>query len=376
MKRLSVSFLLGGLFLFSVWIGATGARSANISQTEFSRSFARDIDISNPVTNTYTHTVYFPAIFKQYTVPTWRQFGLQGITIESITLSPVSIIYIGTYKQGLYVSYDAGTTWAIIDAGISISATISNIVIDPFDTQRMYLTSNHSYPFFFTSQDAGKSWVPGGATTHPPNILAKDTNVPGRLFSGDIPLDLVGGRVYKTDDSGISWTMVLTEQIIPTAIAVSSMNSGTVFVSSSKGMYRSQDGGNNWDLLTSGLPDTDIVNVVLHPVDSSIAYANAQMHIYKTTDGGDTWEVWGEDHPASGIRKWLINTENPEVHYAIFGSTDIYLSTNGGKQWQPFMNGLNSVEVNDLMLDATSTCLYAGTQNGIWVMNLATGEKR
>jgi len=375
MKWISISLLVSTLLLFGVWIGVSTAEGFNPEKIEFAGSMNTEKAL-NPVTDTYTNFVYFPAVFRQYTVPTWQQFGLPGKRIESITLSPVSILYIGTYKQGLYVSYDAGNTWSIIDAGISISATISNIVIDPFDTQKMYLTSSYSYPFFFKSQDGGKSWIPGGATTHPPNILAEDTNVPGRLFSGDIPLDLVGGRVYKTDDSGINWTMVLTEQIFPTEIAVSSMNSGTIFVSSAKGMYRSKDGGDNWEHLTNGLPDTDVVNVVLHPVDSSIAYANAQMHIYKTTDGGDSWEVWGEDHPANGIRKWLINTDYPEVHYAIFGSTDIYISKNGGKQWQPFVNGLNSIEVNDLILDITSTYLYAGTQNGIWIMNLAAGDKQ
>jgi photosystem II stability/assembly factor-like uncharacterized protein len=110
--------------------------------------------------------------------------------------------------------------------------------------------------------------------------------------------------------------------------------------------------------------------VALHLTDGSVGYASAETSIYRTDDGGDTWTVWGVEHPAADIGEWLINPSNPEVHYASFGSFGAYITEDGGRRWRPLNNGLTALSIRALVLDSTLSHLYAGTEDGVWVVEL------
>jgi len=376
MKRMGISLLLGVLLLFSVWVGARTAESSSIGQTELLPGSVSDEGPSDPVTDTYTHFVYFPVVFQQYAVPTWQQLGLQGVQVVSIAVAPNGTLYAGTSDQGLYRSLDSGVTWLPANEGHSDQAGVGEIEIAPHDTQSMYITSNQALSHFFISHDAGQSWTPGGAIAFVPKVLESVTTMPGRLFVADCPLDSGGGRVYRSEDSGLSWTMVITEQVLPTEIAPSPVNSNTVYVSAARGLYRSTDGGSNWEQLTNGLPTNAFSDIVLHPTTPLTAYVGVDAGIYKTTDGGDVWSLWGETHPASQLYEWIVDPHTPQTHYAVFEFVGIYVSQDSGKHWQPLNNGLSAYVIYELALDPSSTHLYAGTMDGIWLLNLTEAQEK
>ena len=67
------------------------------------------------------------------------------------------------------------------------------------------------------------------------------------------------------------------------------------------GIYRSEDGGQNWEQLTNGLPQSDTetgrIGITISPSNPDILYAtfttnsitNTYNGVYRTEDGGDTW---------------------------------------------------------------------------------------
>src|SRR5690349_15065094 len=196
----------------------------------------------------------------------------------------------------------------------------------------------------------------------------------------------VNGGVWKTDDSGRTWTPIFDEQ--PTqatgAIAVALSDPNIIYVSSGEGLarpdlavgdgiYKSTDAGKTWTHL-SGLRDGQgIPALAIDPHDPNRVFAavlghpygpNAERGIFLSTDGGQNWQkVLSKDENIGGSDV-EIDPSNPNVVYAALwelrlgpwedanqysGSEGgLFKSTDGGKSWHPLTNGLPKtvVQVN------------------------------
>jgi len=129
------------------------------------------------------------------------------------------------------------------------------------------------------------------------------------------------------------------------------------------GVYRSDDGGEQWRHL--GLPDSwHIGEIVVHPKNPDIAYVavlgrfwsrNENRGIYRTIDGGKNWEHVLYVNDQTGGNDIVISPSNPDILYAsmwefdpdlplsesVFGDqSSIYRSEDGGKNWTRLTNGL------------------------------------
>ncbi|HVD60808.1 MAG TPA: hypothetical protein VNC11_08050 [Gemmatimonadaceae bacterium] len=185
-----------------------------------------------------------------------------------------------------------------------------------------------------------------------------------------------GGGVWKTTNSGITWTN-LSDGYFATgsigSIDVSDSDPNIIYVgtgsdglrsnvSIGRGMYKSTDAGKTWTFL--GLRDAgQIGSVVVHPTNPSIVYAaaignpfkpNSERGVYRTRDGGRTWQKVLYISDSTGAVDIELQPGHPEVVYAamwraerkpwtiISGAMEggIYKSTNGGDSWTRLTNGL------------------------------------
>lgn len=322
------------------------------------------------------YTYYFPVVFHNYHVPVWKALGLEGQNINVIALDPdlPGVLYAGTSDHGIYKSTDYGETWIQINNGLWANANVLQIAIDPYISQTVYACALGS-GYFFRSEDGGESWQPGGSLPFVPLVLEAHPAVAGRLLVGDLSLDWAGGRVYKSDDAGLTWTTVITERVIGRSIATSVLDQSPVYVGAYYGLYRSEDGGSVWTHLISGLPDAPILDVALHPTDALTAYVSTDVGTFKTDDGGDSWWSWGVGLPSQGIYNLLIDEYDPNIQYATSGSVGVYVSRDEGRYWHPMNAGLGNQGVRDLVLDQGSSRLYAATADGVWVLDLTVGEQ-
>src|ERR1700722_7506804 len=119
-----------------------------------------------------------------------------------------------------------------------------------------------------------------------------------------------GGGVFKTVDSGISWTPVFDDQGVSSIgdVTVSQSEPDVVWVGTGEGnnrqssswgdgVYKSMDGGKSWTNM--GLKDTHhIPRILIHPANANIVYVAAQGHLwgsneerglFKSIDGGKSW---------------------------------------------------------------------------------------
>jgi len=185
-----------------------------------------------------------------------------------------------------------------------------------------------------------------------------------------------GGGIWRTEDSGVSWTNISDGQIdvgsigavtvAPSDPSVVYVGSGSACVrgniSAGKGMYRSLDGGDTWEF--AGLPEAGQIGaVVVHPRDPDLVYVAALGHIfgpnpergvYRSRDGGDTWENVLFLNDSTGAVDLAMNPRNPREIYSgmwraerkpwtmISGGEDggVYKTVDGGDTWQKLGGGL------------------------------------
>lgn len=133
-------------------------------------------------------------------------------------------------------------------------------------------------------------------------------------------------------------------------------------VSTGRGMYRSLDAGGSWMYI--GLPEAgQIGDLAIHPEDSDLIYVAALGHpfgpnpergVYRSYDGGANWDQVLTVSDSTGAVSISMNPQNPNEIYAtmwraerkpwtiISGGTEggLYKTTDGGDTWAKLTEGL------------------------------------
>ncbi|MBI9035923.1 MAG: hypothetical protein JEZ03_15785, partial [Bacteroidales bacterium] len=214
-------------------------------------------------------------------------------------------------------------------------------------------------------------------------------NIGGRIVDLEMPLDdqntiYVGsasGGVFRSTDFAQSWEPIFDDAMSLSIgdIAIAPSNSQVIYVGTGEanggggsqtydgvGIYRSDDGGDNWQHL--GLEESrNVGRMVVDPTDENILYVaamgdlfgdNPERGVFKTTDGGQTWDQVLYVNDSTGAIEILMHPENPNVlfaatwqrvrrpHYHSYGGdgSDIYKSIDGGANWIKLTNGLPDEE--------------------------------
>jgi photosystem II stability/assembly factor-like uncharacterized protein len=196
---------------------------------------------------------------------------------------------------------------------------------------------------------------------------------------------VASGGVWKTVNDGTTWTPVFDGEgsysigwvaLDPNDASVVWVGSGESnsqrSVSYGDGIYRSDDGGKNFQNL--GLKKSEhIGRVVIDPRDSRVVYVAAEgplwgpggdRGLYKTTDGGKNWKAVLTISENTGAVDVAMDPSNPDILYAaayqrrrhvytlIDGGPEsaIYKSTDAGATWNKLKSGLPSVDMGRIGL--------------------------
>ncbi len=173
-----------------------------------------------------------------------------------------------------------------------------------------------------------------------------------------------GDGIYKSTDGGKTWQhkgLKMSEHI--GQIIVHPDNSDVIYVAAigplwneggDRGVYKSVDGGENWEAVLTVDEHTGISDLIIDPNNPDVLYAAAfqrRRHvftylgggpnsgIYKTIDGGSNWAKANKGLPSvdKGRIGLAISPADPEIIYAIVeaaqGKSGFYKSTNRGASW-------------------------------------------
>ncbi|MDH3734179.1 MAG: sialidase [Gemmatimonadota bacterium] len=161
------------------------------------------------------------------------------------------------------------------------------------------------------------------------------------------------GGIYKTTDGGVNWDEIFDDQPVQSigSLAVSQSDPNVVWagtgegkirshISVGQGVYKSTDAGETWTLM--GLEPTGRVpRLVIHPTDPDIVFVCALGHsygpqpergVFRTMDGGSTWEHVLVVDEDTGCSDIAMDPSNPRVLYAGTWQLEIHTwgRTSGG----------------------------------------------
>ena len=143
------------------------------------------------------------------------------------------------------------------------------------------------------------------------------------------------GVLLKSTDRGTSWQRLVrgldTEQDL-VAVEASRQSPHVLFAaSSSRGVYRSLDGGASWSSVARGIPRA-IVDLALSPRGDDVVYAaGGASGLFRTVDGGATWTaVEGFDRPVRAIE---FAPDEPQTVFVGDDGGTVSVTRDGGNTW-------------------------------------------
>ncbi len=180
-----------------------------------------------------------------------------------------------------------------------------------------------------------------------------------------------GGGIFKSNDGGMTWEAKGLEatQVIG-RVVVHPTNPDIVYVAAlghvwganpERGLYRTTDGGNTWELVKFISDKAGFVDVAMHPRNPEVLFASSWERVrgpwflqsggpgsalWTSTDGGDNWvEIEGNGFPTTnkGRIGIAISVSNPDIMYTMVeaekeedesGGTGLYRSEDGGATWE------------------------------------------
>src|SRR5450759_3087056 len=306
-------------------------------------------------------------------------------SIGTITVAPSNpdIIYVGSGEglhrpdlstgNGIYKSTDAGKTW--MHLGLQNGQQIPKIAVDPKNPDRIFVAVlGHPYGpneerGIYRSTNGGKTFekilykdenTGGDDVTidpHDPNIIfatlweSREGPWENGAWSG------TGGGIYKSTDGGTTWKKLskgLPENLVQAHIAIAPSSSSIIYVAigttepndygTGKGMgiYRSDDGGDNWKKISDdGRPEArigggDVPELMVDPKNSEIVYSTSIV-VWRSVDGGKTWTGIRGAPGGDDYQNIWINPLQPNI-MLVTGDQGAIITVNGGQTFSSWYN--------------------------------------
>jgi photosystem II stability/assembly factor-like uncharacterized protein len=300
---------------------------------------------------------------------TWRALGdsIASLTVSTMVMDANNSIYAGTgewsqgyFGAGVFRSDDGGATWQFLpgtDPGNNNHwRYVSRILAHP--TQPGVIIAG-TWRGIYRTADGGATWTrvyrmtPVGTESffNHAHDIEFDPNNANNMTAG-----LVGGAVALSTDAGQTWQIqpIADNAIDPTTntpqrveLAYAKSRPGRIYAMmdrSSGSLYRSDDGGATWELLSNPKllgAQGDYDNTLwVDPFDDRVLIAGG-VDLLRSTDGGMNWTAFQSGTSTSAESYRTLNTSklviHPDLHWLVTatgynGSTNrrVYLGGDGG----------------------------------------------
>ncbi len=341
----------------------------------------------------------------------WKPEGPTNIggRITDIARHPTDseTFYIATCVGGVFKTTDGGRNWIPIFDDV-VSMSMGNIAVSQSNPDVMYVGTGEangsasSGAFVGTgvwrSDDAGNTWQQAGLSQS--NHIARlviDKNDPDVVYAAATGILYGKGNnrgLYKTEDGGASWKQLhfVSDSTACIDVVVHPENDNIIYTAMwerirypwirdyggpTSGIYRSMDGGDNWERLENGINDDPEqrgrIGLSMSMIDPDILYAsfttdeitNRFSAIYKTSNQGDSWRNVSGDMPSTvfGNFGWFfgnIRVDPNDYNNVYVLGFNAYKSELGGTQWN---------QLQDMHVDMHALEVFQGDSQDIIIGN-------
>ena len=306
-----------------------------------------------------------PAVTNQ-----WQLMGPTNIggrcTCVACHPSNPDTLWLGAAGGGVWKSTDGGTNWQPLWHNQD-SLNVGAIAVDAKNPDTVYAATGEanlsadSYPGvgIYRSQDGGANWqlwAPAGALNLPKRIgvIAIDPFDSNHIRVGGVRHDATSpAGMFVTRDGGATWNMQHIVSATPyycNAIVFHPARQGVLFATfyehgARNGIWKSVDGGANWQQLTKGLPAPDQMgrtSLAVAPSKPDWIYAltandsDGVLGVFLSTNGGGTWRrIAGKEFAKEGQMSYgntiVVHPQNHK--HVLCGGVDLHRTTDAGTTW-------------------------------------------
>ena len=316
----------------------------------------------------------------------WTMGRVSG-RINAITPHPTndSIVYIGSANGGVWKSIDAGTSWTPTFADVG-SQSIGALFVEPGNPQNVWAgtgdrndgdCAGYLSEGVFLSSDGGNTWAArnnGMALSVVTSMTTLPTNANVVLAAGfgercNSGGDANGG-IYRSTDHGATWTQVMDRKVED---IVTVPGTSTVYASApGSAVYRSSDGGSTWTPM--GVANTSSrLRLALSPSNPAVIYALSSTTLYRSDNAGDSWNLVSStacDGQCSYNLALAVHPTNPMT--VLVGAIRPRRSTDGGVKFNTLTSAWGSSQqvhqdthvVRYSLNDPNR--IWVGSDGGVW----------
>ncbi|MFN8280605.1 MAG: hypothetical protein U0V49_10015 [Saprospiraceae bacterium] len=327
---------------------------------------------------------------------------------------------------GIYASSNMGQTWINLNKGLSVmqyyriasSGVDSTFILGGaqdngsllftdgkrqmiFGADGMYCAIDPKDPeVYYTSYQYGNliPWGPHAPDfTSPPNAGSNSYSwvapfvihptKPERIF-------IAGKDIFTSEDYGANWTNYSTNLTASDNVGGGTIRSMAIsssdpdhymYATSYVVVYKTSDGGKNWQIVTSNLPVSAgcfdcsaLSSIVIDPDDPehlwvTISGYSVSNRVFESLDGGKFWNNISFNLPAVPVNCLVVDKVDKQTLY-IGTDIGVFKRDSFSSHWDLWMDGMPIVPVQQLELLGQFRKLRAATfGRGLWEMSLNQG---
>ncbi len=187
----------------------------------------------------------------------------------------------------------------------------------------------------------------------------------------------VGTGIWRSENSGETWGQVrgdLWGESRVYGLTVHPDDPQVIYAGTDTGIYRSQDGGKQFEQLNSPMNATHVWKIAVDPVDPNILFAGTRpAALFRSRDGGMTWEQLSvelaEECPAVRIPRVTSLVVDPNDHNVIWAGIEVdgvRRSLDGGETWSLITGELNDPDIHDIAINPSTRNVLVSTPGDIF----------
>ncbi|USN99112.1 MAG: glycosyl hydrolase [Phycisphaeraceae bacterium] len=335
----------------------------------------------------------------------WRCIGpARGGRVQTVTgvVGDRETYYMGACGGGVWKTEDGGEHWHNVSDGSFETGSVGAIAVAPSDPNVVYVgmgetdvRGNFSHgDGVYRSRNAGKTWEHVGLEdTRQIGHIIVDPGNPDRVFVaalGHVFGPNAERGVFRSTDGGETWDKILyvNDRTGAVHLAMDPNNPRVIFASfwrvgrtpwgldsggEGSGLWRSTDGGDNWQELThggaGGLPGGTLgkIGVSVSAARRDLVYAIIEADeggVFRSRDGGDSWEKVNSDRSLRQ-RAWYythIYADPVEADTVYVLNVGFEQSTDGGRSFHGV--GQPHSDNHDLWIDPLDNTRMINSNDG------------
>lgn len=178
----------------------------------------------------------------------------------------------------------------------------------------------------------------------------------------------IGSGAWTSPDGGDTWRRVaagLWGESRVYGLAVHPAEPRTVFAGAEDGIYRSRDGGRNFERLSSPMDALQVWKIAFDPGDPDTIFAGTRpAALFRSRDGGRSWRKLAveiaEECPNVRVPRVTALAVDPTDSRTVWAGVEVdgvRRSRDGGESWTRIAGGLDDPDIHDIAI-----CVNGGTR--------------